>query len=222
MLGHLTILEACRALPNFKHMVYASSSSVYGANQKLPFSVEDSTDHPVSFYGATKKSCELASYSYSHLFRLPITGLRFFTVYGPWGRPDMSAFLFTKAILKGEEIAVFNRGDMRRSYTYIDDIVKGTISCLDKPPVITKDSVPHRVYNIGNDKSEPLLRFIEIIEKEVGKKAKVRLEPMQLGDVKESFADIKATTRDFGFVPETNIDQGLKHFVAWYKEYYNV
>lgn len=215
LVGHLTILELCRELPNLKHLVYASSSSVYGANQKLPFSVLDPVDKPISLYAATKRSCELMSYTYSHLYHLPITGLRFFTVYGPWGRPDMSAYLFTKAILEEKEISVFNHGDMRRNFTYIDDIIEGTLSCLKKPAGST-----HRLYNIGNNQSVPLMHFIEVLEKTIGKKAKIRLEPMQPGDVKETVADISDTTRDFGFTSKTNIEEGLKHFVDWYRRFY--
>lgn len=235
LVGHLVILEACRMLPQLEHLVYASSSSVYGANQKLPFSVHDPVDQPISLYAATKRACELMSYTYSHLHGMPITGLRFFTVYGPWGRPDMSAFLFTKAILEGNEISVFNHGDMRRNFTYIDDIVQGAIGCLDNPPNHSSlnilnnapsghnaTSVPHRVYNIGNGRSEPLMHFIETLEKIIGKKAMIRFEAMQPGDVKETIADIQDTTRDFGFIPKTNIEEGLANFVEWYRSFYNV
>ncbi len=216
--GHLTLLEAARQLPHLKHFVYASSSSVYGANNKLPYSIEDRADHPVSLYAATKRSCELISYCYSHLYQLPITGLRYFTVYGPWGRPDMSAFIFTKAILENQDVPVFNFGDMKRNFTYIDDAANATIACLFSPPTQTENSP--RLYNIGNDRSEALLDFIKILEKHLDKKAKIKLEPMQAGDVKETIADISNTTKDFGFVPKTNIDQGLKAYVDWYKNYY--
>ena len=221
VVGHLAILEACRKLP-IKHLVYASSSSVYGANQKLPFSVNDPVDHPISLYAATKRSAELMSYTYSHLFGLPATGLRFFTVYGPWGRPDMSAFIFTDAIFKNQAIPVFNQGDMRRNFTYIDDIVAGTIACLDKPPEegTEQGAIPHRIYNIGNNRSEPLMGFIQTLENIIGKKAKIRFEPMQPGDVKETIADISDTTRDFGFLPKTHIGEGLRNFVSWYRNYY--
>lgn len=219
--GHLTILELCRTLPNLKHLVYASSSSVYGANQKLPFSVLDPVDQPISLYAATKRSCELMTYTYSHLFQIPATGLRYFTVYGPWGRPDMSAYIFTNAIMKDEAIPVFNHGDMRRNFTYIDDIVQGTIACLDSPPSQNSKELLHRVYNIGNSRSEPLMDFINTLESCLGRKAKIRFEPMQPGDVKETIADITDTTRDFGFVPKTNIQQGLKMFTDWYKHYYH-
>jgi UDP-glucuronate 4-epimerase len=219
-LGHLTILEACRSLSKLEHLVYASSSSVYGANQKLPFSVLDTVEQPISLYASTKRSCELMSYTYSHLFQIPATGLRFFTVYGPWGRPDMSAFLFTKSILAEQPISVFNQGDMRRNFTYIDDIVQGTMACLDNPP--SKMAVSHRIYNLGNNRSEPLMNFIHTLENEIGKKAIIQFEDMQPGDVKETVADITETTRDFGFLPKTNIDVGLKNFVNWYRNFYEV
>lgn len=217
LMGHLTILELARALPKLKNLVYASSSSVYGANQKLPFSIKDPVDYPISLYAATKRSCELMSYTYSHLFGIPIIGLRFFTVYGPWGRPDMSAFIFTKSILAGEEIPVFNHGDMRRNFTYIDDIVQGVIRSLDLPLPAT-----HRLYNIGNNRSESLMHFINVLEQHLGKKALIRFKPLQPGDVKETIADITETTRDFGFMPKTHIEEGLKNFVSWYKEFYAI
>lgn len=243
LLGHLNMLEACRSLPNLKHFVYASSSSVYGANQKLPFSVQDPVEQPISLYAATKRSCELMSHTYSHLFGIPSSGLRFFTVYGPWGRPDMSAFLFTQAIFSGKEIAVFNHGDMRRNFTFIDDVIQGTIACLDSPPLtqlstnlsitpnspmikdVAKNStpdVPHRLYNIGNNRSEALLYFIETLENIIGKKAKMRFEAMQAGDVKETIADISESTRDFNFMPKVNIEAGLSEFVDWYRNYYGI
>lgn len=220
--GHLTMLEICKTLPHVKHFVYASSSSVYGANEEMPFSVEHRVDHPVSLYAATKRSCELMSYAYCHLYRIPMTGLRYFTVYGPWGRPDMAAFIFTKAICNGDPFPVFNQGNMRRNFTYIDDVVAGTIGCLNNPPAKPDDVVPYKLYNIGNNRSEKLLRFIEILEHLVGKEAKIQLEPMQPGDVQETIADITASTQDFGFEPKTNIEEGLENFVNWYKEYYNV
>ena len=217
--GHLAILEACRKLP-VKHLVYASSSSVYGMNEKLPFSVEDPVDTPMSLYAVTKRSCELMSFCYSHLFQIPSTGLRFFTVYGPWGRPDMSAFIFTRAILENQENPVFNYGDMRRNFTYIDDIVQGTIACLDTPPA--PEAAQHRLYNLGNDRAESLMDFIHTLEKIIGKKAHINLMPIQPGDVKETIADITKTTQDFGFQPKTNIDEGLTHFVHWYREFYGI
>jgi UDP-glucuronate 4-epimerase len=215
------MLEMARKLEHLEHMMYASSSSVYGTNTKLPFSVDDQTDTPVSLYAATKKSVELMSHSYSHMFGLPLTGLRFFTVYGPWGRPDMSAFIFVKKILAGEKIPVFNKGDMRRDFTYVKDIVAGILGGLGKPPLAT-NAAPHKVYNIGNNSSEPLMRFISLIEDALGVNAKIEFLPMQPGDVKETYADIDATKQDFGFVPSTSIDQGIPKFVEWYKTFYNV
>lgn len=219
--GQVVLLEAVRKLPAMRHFVYASSSSVYGANRKLPFAVEDRVDNPVSLYAATKKSCELLSHAYSHLYRIPQTGLRFFTVYGPWGRPDMAAFIFTRKILKGEAIPVFNHGDMRRDFTYIDDIVEGIVACLDRPPADGgTEQPPYAIYNLGNNRSEPLMRFIGLIEQALGCKARVELLPMQEGDVRETFADIAASTRDFGFQPRVPIDEGIPRFVSWYREYY--
>lgn len=219
VLGHLNILEMARHQAGFKHLVYASSSSVYGGNTKLPFAIEDPVDQPVSLYAATKKSDELMSHCYSHLYRIPATGLRFFTVYGPWGRPDMAAWLFTEAIFNGEPIQVFNHGDMKRDFTYIDDIVTGVIAALDHPAPSVQGAPPHRVYNIGNHRAEPLLRFIEVIEKAVGKKAKIDLKPMQPGDVKETYADVTAIQRDLGFAPDTPIDVGIPRFVDWFRGY---
>ena len=215
--GHLNMLELCKNLPNIKHFVYASTSSVYGANKKMPFSVEDRTDSPISLYAATKKCCELMTHAYAHLFNIPSTGLRFFTVYGPWGRPDMAAFIFTKAILNNQPLPIYNNGQMRRNFTYIDDIVSGILGSVTCPP---KSDMPYALYNIGNDKSEELMHFIEVLEQHLGKKGTRELMPMQLGDVKETIADISATRRDFGFEPKTNIEDGLKYFVDWYKEYY--
>ena len=221
--GHLVMLEACRRLPDLKHLVYASSSSVYGGNRKLPFAIEDPVDRPLSLYGATKRADELMSAAYAHLFRVPMTGLRFFTVYGPWGRPDMSAYLFTRAILAGEPIRVFNNGDMRRDFTFIDDIVQGVLAALDHPPADGgEDAPPHRLYNLGNHRSEPLMRFIGMIEEACGRKAVLDLQPMQPGDVRETFADITAAQRDLGFAPRTPIDEGIPRFVAWFREYHGV
>lgn len=217
--GHLCLLELARAT-QVKHFVYASSSSVYGANTKLPFSIQDTTDTPISLYAATKKACELMSYSYSHLYNIPSTGLRFFTVYGPWGRPDMAAYIFTKAIFENKAIALFNHGNMRRNFTYIDDIVQGILSCLTSPPPNTGPL--HRIYNLGNNRSESLLDFVQVLEHIIGKKAQIVLQPMQPGDVKETIADISESTADFGFTPHTNIQAGLKNFVAWYKNYYKI
>jgi len=218
--GHVVMLETCRRLENLEHLVYASSSSVYGANTKLPFSTRDRVDAQVSLYGATKKSMEMISHAYAHLFHMPLTGLRFFTVYGPWGRPDMAAFIFTRKILAGEPIPVFNHGDMRRDFTYIDDIVAGVLACLDRPPAGADGGAP--VYNIGNHKAEPLMRFIGVLEEALGRKAEVEFLPMQAGDVKETYADIADTRRDFGFEPTTAIDEGIPRFVAWYRDYYGV
>jgi UDP-glucuronate 4-epimerase len=220
--GHLVLMEAARRAKKLKHFVYASSSSVYGANTDFPFSVEDRTDSPVSLYAATKKSMELISESYARMWGLPLTGLRFFTVYGPWGRPDMAAFIFIRKMLAGEPIPVFNNGDMKRDFTYIDDIVAGVVACLDRPPAAdaTNHMRPHAVYNIGNNRSEDLMHFIGVIEGALGIKAEIDFQPMQPGDVKETYADIEATKRDFGFQPSTTIEQGLPRLVAWYREYY--
>jgi len=220
--GHLILLEACRQLPSLKHFVYASSSSVYGANTKLPFSVEDRVDHPVSLYAATKKSMEMISESYASMFGLPLTGLRFFTVYGPWGRPDMAAFIFTRKILAGEPIEVFNNGDMQRDFTFIDDIVNGVVGCLDGPAQAIDGKIPHRVYNIGNHRSEQLMDYIKILEECLGRKAIIDFQPMQQGDVKETYADIEATRRDFGFDPKTSIEEGIPKFINWYREFYDI
>ena len=218
--GHLVVLEACRGLERLEHLVYASSSAVYGANAKLPFSTGDRVDSPLSLYAATKRSAEMIAESYGRLFRLPLTGLRFFTVYGPWGRPDMAAFIFTRKILAGQPIEVFNHGDMRRDFTYIDDIVAGILGCLDRPPA---EGAPRaRVYNIGNHQAEPLMRFITVLEEALGRKAEIEFKPMQPGDIKETYADIADTTRDFGFRPTTSIDEGIPRFVEWYRDYYAV
>lgn len=221
LVGHFNILEACRYRDGLKHLVYASSSSVYGGNTKLPFAVGDPVDRPVSLYAATKAADELMSHTYSHLFRIPATGLRFFTVYGPWGRPDMAAWLFTDAVFHGRPIAVFNHGDMRRDFSYIDDIVAGVIACLDRPPP-SDGGAPHRLYNLGNHRPEELLRYIAVIEKAVGRKAVLDLKPMQPGDVKETYADIEAATRDLGFAPRTPIDEGIPRFVAWFRAYHGL
>jgi UDP-glucuronate 4-epimerase len=221
--GFLEILELARHLPALRHLVYASSSSVYGANTKLPFAVEDPADRPLALYGATKKANEAMAYSYSHLYGIPATGLRFFTVYGPWGRPDMSAYIFTRAILAGEEITVNNNGDMRRDFTYVDDIVAGIVASLDRPPARPADgTAPHRIYNLGNHRSESLARFIELIEHACGAKARIKYAPMQAGDVKETYADIETSRRDLGFEPRVPIDIGIPRFVAWYREYHGI
>ena len=221
--GQLEVLEACRSLPRLKHLVFASSSSVYGGNTKLPFSVADRVDTPRSLYAATKKADELMTYCYSHLHRLPSTGLRFFTVYGPWGRPDMAAWIFTQAILAGEPIRVFNHGDMRRDFTFVDDIVAGVVACLDRPPAdIGGGEPPYRVYNIGNHRSEELTRFVALLEQALGRKAIIELAPMQAGDVPATYADITDTQRDLGFMPTTPIDVGLPRFVAWFRAYHRL
>ena len=219
--GHLHMLELVRHMGGVKHFVYASSSSVYGGNTKLPFSITDPVETPVSIYAATKRADELMAYSYSHLYRIPATGLRFFTVYGPWGRPDMSAYIFTKAIFEGRPIPVFNKGEMKRDFTYVDDIVAGVLAALDRPPVAAADGpAPHRLYNLGNHKGEPLMRFIGLIEAAVGKKAVIDLQPMQPGDVKETYADITESTRDLGFQPRVAIDVGIPRFVDWFRGYH--
>jgi len=220
--GQLAMLEACRHKAGIKHFVYASSSSVYGANEKLPFAVGDPVARPMALYGATKIAGEVMAYSYSHLYGLPATGLRFFTVYGPWGRPDMSAYIFTKAILAGRPITVFNNGDMRRDFTYIDDIVAGVLAVLDRPPAASPGEPPHRLYNLGNHKSEPLMRLVALLEAACGRKAEIEFAPMQPGDVKDTFADIEASTRDFGFTPRTSIDDGIPRFVEWFRGYEGV
>ncbi|MEM7122296.1 MAG: NAD-dependent epimerase/dehydratase family protein [Pseudomonadota bacterium] len=217
--GHLNMLELARHIDGMKHMVYASSSSVYGGNTDIPFSVDDRVDNPVSLYAATKRAGELMARCYSHLYCIPATGLRFFTVYGPWGRPDMSAYIFTKAISEHRPIRVFNNGDMMRDFTYIDDIVAGVLASLDNVP---DDSPPHRIYNLGNHKSEPLMRFINVIEQSLQLKAELIMEPMQPGDVKETYADIEASRNDLGFEPATTIDDGIPRFVDWYRAYHDV
>jgi UDP-glucuronate 4-epimerase len=227
LVGHANMLELARSRRP-RHMVYASSSSVYGGNKSLPFRVEDRVDHPLSLYAATKKADELLSESYANLYRTPLTGLRFFTVYGPWGRPDMAMWIFTKALYAGEPLPLFNGGEMRRDFTFIDDIVRGVVACLDSPPAddgSTKaggSSAPHALYNIGNSRSEDLMRVIELLEQETGRKALLDPRPMQPGDVKETFADISAIERDLGFQPATGIDEGIPRFVGWYREYHGL
>jgi UDP-glucuronate 4-epimerase len=228
--GFMNILEGCRH-HKIAHLVYASSSSVYGLNEKYPFSVHDNVDHPISLYAATKKANELMAHTYSHLFGLPATGLRFFTVYGPWGRPDMALFLFTKAILEGRSIDVFNHGKMKRDFTYIDDIVTGVVRVLDKPPAgnpqwsaRTPDPAgsraPYRLYNIGNNSPVELMEFIEAIEKALGKRAKKNFLAMQPGDVPATWADVGGLVEDFGYQPATSVEEGVRRFVEWYVEYY--
>lgn len=232
IVGFMNILEGCRH-HQVGHLVYASSSSVYGGNTRMPFSEHDSVDHPVSMYAATKKANELMAHTYSHLFGLPTTGLRFFTVYGPWGRPDMALFLFTKAILEGRAIDVFNEGNMQRDFTYVDDIVEGVIRVLDRPatanasydPMVADpatSNVPYRVFNIGNNDPVPLLDFIACIEEALGRKAEKNLLPLQDGDVPATFANTEALRYWVGFVPATPVKTGIARFVQWYREYYKV
>lgn len=227
LMGHLNLLEVARHR-TIGHMVYASSSSVYGGNETLPFAVEDRTDHPVSLYAATKRADELMSETYAHLYRIPLTGLRFFTVYGPWGRPDMALWLFTDAILAGRAIQVFNNGEMWRDFTFIDDIVNGVVACLDSPPADdgtekAGGSVKsHALYNIGNHRSEKLTRVIELIEGACGRKAEIEFLPMQPGDVEKTYADIDAIQRDIGYQPTTSIEQGIPRFVEWYRKYHRL
>jgi len=232
LVGFVNILEGCRH-GGVKHLVYASSSSVYGANTRMPFSVHDNVDHPVSLYAASKKANELMAHTYSHLFQLPTTGLRFFTVYGPWGRPDMALFLFTKAILEDRPIDVFNNGEMERDFTYIDDIVEGVVRVIDRVPQPNPawsgdapDSAtsycPWRVYNIGNNNKEKLMRYIEVLEQCLGKTAQKNFLPLQPGDVPATYADVEDLVRDTGFKPATTIEHGIRRFVDWYRDYYKV
>ncbi|GAA6184227.1 NAD-dependent epimerase [Aliiglaciecola sp. NS0011-25] len=232
IVGFMNILEGCRH-NKVKHLVYASSSSVYGANESMPFSVHDNVDHPVSLYAASKKANELMAHTYSHLFNLPTTGLRFFTVYGPWGRPDMALFLFTKAILEDKPIKVFNYGNHKRDFTYIDDIVEGIIRTLDhtaesnpdwsgKNPDPGTSKAPWRVYNIGNQSPVQLMEYIETLEDNLGKTAEKELLPLQMGDVPDTYADVEALVRDVDYRPQTTIQTGIKNFVGWYKDYFNV
>ena len=219
VMGQVVMLELARLWPRLQHFAYASSSSVYGGNTKLPFAVEDETEQPNSLYAATKKSGELIAYTYAHLYGIRATGLRFFTVYGPWGRPDMAAFLFTRAILSGEPIRVFNNGEMWRDFTFIDDIVAGILAVIERPPSGTP---PHRVFNLGNHRSEKLTDFIATLESALGKKAVYKFEPMQPGDVPRTYADIEASRRELGFDPKTPISTGIPKFVEWYKTYYRI
>ena len=232
LVGFINILEGCRH-HHVKHLVFASSSSVYGANTKMPFSIHHNVDHPVSIYAATKKANELMAHTYSHLYKLPCTGLRFFTVYGPWGRPDMALFLFTKAILEDRPIDVYNYGKMQRDFTYIDDIVEGVVRVADKAaeanpgwsgdlPDPGTSPAPYRIYNIGNNNPVELMRFIEVLEEALGKKAKKNLLPIQPGDVPATYADVDDLMRDVGFKPSTPIEEGIKRFVEWYKGYYRL
>ncbi|SNS43403.1 UDP-glucuronate 4-epimerase [Anaerovirgula multivorans] len=232
LIGFMNILEACRDYP-VKHLLYASSSSVYGGNKLAPFSTNQNVDHPVSLYAATKKSNELMAHAYSHIYRIPTTGLRFFTVYGPWGRPDMAYFSFTKDILQGKSIKVFNHGKMERDFTYIDDIVEGIYKLIGRPPVAneewdeSKDDLstsfaPYKIYNIGNNQPVQLMKFINVLEEKIGKEAEKIYMDMQPGDVLRTYADVSDLERDINFKPGTSIEEGLGKFVEWYKEYYNV
>lgn len=230
--GFLNILEACRNNP-IKHLVYASSSSVYGANRKMPFSVHDNVDHPLALYAVTKKSNELMAHAYSNLYQIPTTGLRFFTVYGPYGRPDMALFLFTKAILEGKPIDVFNQGKMKRDFTYVDDIVEGIVRLIPKPPQGNPEwsglrpdpacsFAPYKIYNIGNNNPVELMHFIDVLEQKLGKKAIRNLLPLQDGDVPETYANVDDLMTDVGFKPSTSIEHGIEQFVNWYREYYKI
>jgi len=232
IVGFVNLLEACRH-NDIQHLAYASSSSVYGLNETMPFSTHDNVDHPISLYAASKKSNELMAHTYSHLYGLPTTGLRFFTVYGPWGRPDMALFLFTKAILEDRPIDVFNYGKMQRDFTYIDDIVEGVVRVIDHPPKGNPDwsgrhpdpsssKAPYKIYNIGNNAPVELMAFIEAIEKALGKKAKKNLLPIQPGDVPATYADVSDLVEDLGYKPDTPIQEGIEAFVRWYREFYNV
>ena len=220
IIGFFNILEACRHMP-VKHLLYASSSSVYGGNEKVPFSTEDKVDRPVSLYAATKKSNELMAYSYSKLYGIKSTGLRFFTVYGPMGRPDMAYFKFAKKIMKGEPIQIYNNGDMMRDFTYVDDIVTGIVNIIDNPPTEDSLGAAYKVYNIGNNKPQKLMDFITILEKCLGKEAVKEYYPMQPGDVYQTYADVTDLMNDFGFKPDTSLEEGLGKFAEWFKEYYH-
>ena len=223
LVGFVNILEGCRH-SGVEHLAYASSSSVYGGNTKLPFSEHDSVDHPVSLYAATKKANELMAYSYSHLYRLPVTGLRFFTIYGPWGRPDMAIFLFAKAIIEGTPIRLFNHGKMRRDFTHIDDVTRVVLRLVDRIPGddASRGHAPARIYNVGNNHPEELLHVVGLLEKELGRAAVKDMLPMQPGDVMETFADVGDLMRDTGFRPQTSIEDGIRDFVAWYRDHYKV
>ena len=220
LVGFANILECCRK-SRIKHLLFASSSSVYGNSEKIPFSTDDSVDKPVSMYAATKKSNELMAHVYSHLYQLPTTGLRFFTVYGPWGRPDMSPFIFADAIFNDKPIKLFNHGKHQRDFTYIDDIVTGVINVLDSPPIAAENVAPYRLYNIGNNSPVELLDYVETLEKHIGKKAIKELAPLQPGDVVTTFADIDPLERDFGYRPNTSIDSGVEQFIDWYRRFYS-
>ncbi len=223
VMGQLVMLEACRRLPGLRHFVYASSSSVYGGSKEIPFAADARVDCPVSLYAATKRAGELIGHVYGHLFDVPATGLRFFTVYGPWGRPDMAAFLFARAIFEGKPITLFNGGDMKRDFTYVGDVVPAVLRILDSPPPDAGDGgVPHRLYNVGNGRPESLASFVSVLERAIGRKAEVRYSPLQPGDVPVTWADTAALARDHGYAPTTRIDEGLPRFVAWYRSYHGL
>ena len=223
--GQLAILEFCKSKMRdsrpIKNFVYASSSSVYGSNKQIPFSINDNTDEPVSFYGATKKAGEVMAHSYAHLYQIPTIGLRFFTVYGPWGRPDMSPYIFTNCILNENPIKVFNKGEMMRDFTFIDDIVSGILGALDTPPISLNASPPHKIYNLGNNKPVSLMNYINVIERACNKKAIIDLQPMQAGDVVQTYANIEESERDLGYAPTTSIDIGIPRFVDWFISYHS-
>jgi len=220
LMGHVVMLEVARHMEGLQHFVYASSSSVYGGNTKTPFDVSDSVKRPVSLYAATKRADELMTWTYAHLYKIPSTGLRFFTVYGPWGRPDMAYYSFTRNILAEKPITVFNQGKMKRDFTFIDDVVAGVLAIMQKPPVAQGEEPPTALYNLGNSKAENLMEFIGVLEKTIGKNAEISFHPMQPGDVVETFADISSSTRDFGFKPTTSISEGLPKFVEWFRHFY--
>ena len=223
--GQLAILEFCKSKMRdsrpVKNFVYASSSSVYGSNKQIPFSINDNTDQPVSFYGATKKAGEVMAHSYAHLYQIPTIGLRFFTVYGPWGRPDMSPYIFTNCILNEKPIKVFNKGEMMRDFTFVDDIVSGILGALDTPPISLNASPPHKIYNLGNNKPVSLMNYINVIERACNKKAIIDLQPMQAGDVVQTYANIEESERDLGYAPTTSIDIGIPRFVDWFISYHS-
>jgi UDP-glucuronate 4-epimerase len=221
VVAFLNVLEGCRRHP-VRHLVFASSSSVYGGNEKVPFAVGDEVDHPVSLYAATKRAGELMAFTYSHLFGIPATGLRFFTVYGPWGRPDMAPMIFTRAILEGRPVQVFNHGHMKRDFTYVEDVAEGVARVLDRPPAPAERGAPYKLYNIGHSDPVDLLRFVGVLEELIGRKARMEMLPMQPGDVPATFADVSGLERDVGFRPGTPIERGLAELVKWYREHYRV
>jgi UDP-glucuronate 4-epimerase len=216
--GHFNMLELCRRMPRLRHLVYASSSSVYGASKKVPFALDDPADHPISFYAATKRANELLSVSYARIYKLPQTGLRFFTVYGPWGRPDMAYYKFTTAVLNGKPIDVFGAGQLKRDFTYVDDIVAGILAATDRPPLSSEEE-PHRLYNLGNDHPQSVNDLVAAVEAACGKRAIRQEKPMPLGDVPQTWADISASRRDLGYAPQVRLEDGIARFVSWYRDY---